>query len=84
MDIKSQHKILCRKLNVHNGYYGVTYKGASLQIFREEVKKIWQKWLNRRLRKSGDMTWERFSILLRKYFSFPSARVVHSIYAAKP
>jgi RNA-directed DNA polymerase len=84
MDIKSQHKILCKKLNGHNGYYGVTNNGASLQRFREEVKKIWRKWLNRRSRKSGDMTWDRFSILLRKYFPFPPARVVHSIYVAKP
>jgi group II intron reverse transcriptase/maturase len=84
MKIKDQHRALCRKLQGHNAYYGITGNGRFLQRFREEVKKIWHKWLNRRSRKPNDMSWERFSILIRDYFPLPPARVVHSIYAAKP
>lgn len=84
MKVRDQHKVLCRKLQGHNAYYGITGNGSSLQRFREEVREIWHKWLNRRSRKPNDMPWERFSILIREHFPLPPARVVHSIYAAKP
>ena len=53
-----------------------------LQRFRWEVIKIWRKWLARRGDPKG-MSWERMNKLL-DFFYLPEARVVHSIYAAKP
>ncbi|MBU1612290.1 MAG: group II intron reverse transcriptase/maturase [Proteobacteria bacterium] len=79
-----QHETLCRKLEGHYAYYGITGNGPWLERFREEVKKIWHFWLNRRSRKRDDLPWERFTVLERCFFPFPYARVVHSIYVAKP
>ena len=82
--MQDQHKALVRKLQGHFAYYGITGNGPRLERFREEVKKIWHKWLNRRSRRRNDMSWERFSELVHTRFKLPPARVVHSIYAAKP
>ncbi|MFH1437365.1 MAG: group II intron reverse transcriptase/maturase [Pseudomonadota bacterium] len=84
MSMAEQHKTLCRKLEGHYAYYGITGNGPWLERFRERVKKIWHFWLNRRSRRRDDMSWERFAALERGFFTFPSARVVHSIFAAKP
>jgi RNA-directed DNA polymerase len=70
------------KLKGHFGYYGLTGNHYALQRFRQEVIKIWRKWLARRGDPKG-MTWERMKRLLA-FFYLPEARVIHSIYAAKP
>ena len=80
--IGEQHKTLCRKIQGHCAYYGITGNGIWSQKYREEVKKIWRKWLNRRTRKSS-MSWEKFKCMMRCY-PLPPARVIHSIYIAKP
>ena len=80
--IDEQHKTLCRKIQGHCAYYGITGNGIWLQKYRERVKKIWRKWLDRRTRKSS-MSWEKFKCVLR-FYPLPPARVVHSIYIAKP
>ena len=80
--LAEQHRMLCQKLRGHCAYYGITGNGLWLQKFREEVKKRWQKWLNRRSRRAA-MPWERFQQLLQRY-RLPPPRVVHSIYVAKP
>jgi hypothetical protein len=49
-----------RKLKGHFAYYGITGNGEALEQFREEVKRLWHKWLDRRTRRRGGMTWERF------------------------
>jgi len=73
---------LGRKLKGHFGYYGLTGNFAALQRFRWETIKIWRKWLARRGDPKG-MPWERMNRLLEVFY-IPEARVVHSIYAAKP
>ncbi len=80
--LAEQHRILCQKLRGHCAYYGITGNGLWLKKFREEVKRRWQKWLNRRSRRAA-MPWERFQRLLQRY-RLPPPRVVHSIYVAKP
>ena len=79
--IVEQHKILCRKLQGHCAYYGITGNGLWLQRFREVLQKLWRKWLNRRS-KHNPMPLDRFRRLLERY-PLPSARVIHSIYSAK-
>ena len=80
--VAEQHQVLCQKLRGHFAYYGITGNSPWLQKYREGVKKLWRKWLNRRSR-GNPMPWERFQRLLRCY-RLPPARVVHSVYAAKP
>jgi group II intron reverse transcriptase/maturase len=81
--VAEQHKELCQKLRGHFSYYGITGNDLWLRKFRKGVKRAWQKWLHRRSRSSTDMPWDRFNRLLQRY-RLPPARVVHSIYAAKP
>jgi len=60
----------------------ITGNFASWRRFRWELIKIWRKWLARPGDPKG-MPWERMNRLL-DFFYLPEARVVHSIYAAKP
>ena len=80
--MRKQVEQLGRKLQGHFGYYGLTGNFASLQRFGWEAIKIWRKWLARRGDPKG-MPWERMNKLLA-FFYLPEARVVHSVYAAKP
>ena len=79
-----QFRELVRKLEGHYAYYGITGNGPSLHQVRTEAVKLWHKWLRRRSRAPGGLTWERMNRLLKETFVFPYARVVHSIYNAKP
>ena len=79
-----QFQTLVRKLEGHYAYYGITGNGRCLNQVREATKKLWHKWLNRRSNAPGGMTWERFRQVVREQFVFPSPRIVHSIYRAKP
>jgi hypothetical protein len=78
--IKEQHAALVRKLRGHDAYYGITGNARALVVMRQWVRRIWQKWLNRRSWKAG-MTWTRMNQLLG-VFPLPPARVVHSTYRA--
>ena len=80
--LREQVEQLGRKLKGHFGYYGLTGNMACLQRFRWGVIAIWRRWLARRGDPQG-MSWERMHKLL-DFFYIPEARVVHSIYAAKP
>jgi len=79
-----QFAALVRKLAGHYAYYGITGNGRSLEQARTEVQKLWYQWLRRRSRNPGRLTWEWMDWHLKETFVFPCARVVHSIYHAKP
>ena len=82
--ICDQHKALSQKLLGHYSFYGITGNFPAIGCFYEEVKRVWQKWLNRRSQKRT-MPWERMSKLLKRY-PLPRPRVVHSTisHAARP
>jgi group II intron reverse transcriptase/maturase len=80
--LRMQVEALGRKLKGHFGYYGLTGNAGALRRFRREVIRVWRKWLARRGDPHG-MPWARMNRLLA-FFYLPEARVVHSIYAAKP
>jgi group II intron reverse transcriptase/maturase len=61
-----QQKALNRKLRGHYQYYGRSTNLRSLVEFHEKVRKIWQKWLNRRSR-GNPLNWTAYSRLLRRY-----------------
>lgn len=48
-----------------HAYYGVTNDQRSLQAFREQVRRLWRKWLSRRNRR-GRVTWEMFARLEKR------------------
>jgi RNA-directed DNA polymerase len=76
--LSRQHKCICRKLQGHYAYYGVTGNYASIGTFRHRVLGIWRYWLNRRSRKRDGMSWRRFRSLLQSpMFHVPYARIVH-------
>ncbi len=79
-----QFKALVRKLDGHYAYYGITGNARCLVQVRTETQKLWYKWLRRRSRNPGRRTWEWMNRILKEIFVFPYARVVHSIYHAKP
>jgi hypothetical protein len=82
LNVREQHRVLCRKLRGHDAYYGITGNSRSLSRFHDAVKRIWRKWLNRRSR-TPSLSWAEFMRLLR-VLPLPPVRIVHSIYAAKP
>lgn len=80
--VRVQVENLGRKLKGHFGYFGITGNSDALRRYRWQVIRVWRKWLARRGDPQG-MPWERMNRLLT-FFYLPEARVVHSIYAAKP
>lgn len=76
--IPEQHRALSRKLRGHDVYFGITGNWQALQCLRQQVHRVWRKWLGRRSQR-GFIRWERFNALLERY-PLPPPRVVHSIY----
>jgi group II intron reverse transcriptase/maturase len=74
--LAKQHAALGRKMRGHYGYYGITGNSLSLGRFRNEVGRIWYKWLRRR-GQQHQMDWSRFNRLLSVY-PLPPAITVHS------
>ena len=74
--IQEQQEALNRKIQGHCGYYGITGNSKSLEKYRQQMIRNWQKALNRRNREHS-MTWPRFRKLLERYPIKP-ARAVHS------
>lgn len=72
--IRLQWQALCRKLQGHYAYYGVTANGSQLDRFRWEVIGAWWKWLARR--SNAGKTWASMLHLLR-HLPLPGARIVH-------
>ena len=64
--VKSQWKTLCRKLRGHYNYFAITCNAKSVNAYREQVRRSWFKWLNRRSNERN-LTWDRFEILLKRY-----------------
>jgi group II intron reverse transcriptase/maturase len=73
-----QHRSLTRKLKGYYGYYGITGNSQSISKYRDEVTKLWRKWLSRRSQKAK-IGWEQYKQILKR-FALPPAIAVHSIY----
>jgi hypothetical protein len=71
---------LSLKLRGHDAYYGVTNHQRSLQAFREQVRRLWRKWLSRRNRRDR-VTSEMFARLEKRFprpIRAPSTRCTRS------
>lgn len=79
--LREQQKMLTLKLRGHYAYYGITGNAMWLVRFREEVRRVWRRWLNRRS-KNPDMPWVRFE-RIEQHYPLPVAKVMRSYCAAK-
>ena len=75
LSVKDQHRMLTWKLRGHYGYYGITGNSRSIGSFYNRVKRLWQKWLNRRAQ-GRHMPWDKFNLLLRRY-PLPKPKIMH-------
>jgi RNA-directed DNA polymerase len=75
-----QHARLSAKLIGHMAYYGRTGNIRQVHRYRQQVTKIWRKWLERRTR-AKRLTWVRFNAFLERH-PLPRARIVHRYAAA--
>ena len=82
--IREQWETLSRKLRGHYQYFGVTGNMVALSRFRDEVKRIWWRWLSRRSQK-GYVTWDWMQAL-EKWIPLPAPVIARSVFrlAAKP
>lgn len=62
--VEEQSKILNAKLRGHYQYYGRPTNYRSLWEYRQAVRRIWKKWLNRRTR-GKTLSWPVYEQLLR-------------------
>ncbi len=76
--VRSQHLHLCRVVLGHCQYYGITGNSQMLRRFRDEVRKIWRKWLQRRSNAAARKGREWWNALCQRY-PIPHARAVHSV-----
>jgi group II intron reverse transcriptase/maturase len=72
-----QQEQLARKLRGHDAYYGITGNARALHRLREELKRVWRKWLSRRSHRAR-LTWARFLLLLQRY-PLPAGVIFHRI-----
>ncbi len=75
-----QHDRLSAKLIGHMAYYGCTGNIWQVGRYRQQVVKLWRKWLERRTR-AKRLTWARFNAFLARQ-PLPRAMIVHRLVAA--
>lgn len=69
---------LCRRLEGHIQYYGVSFNVDRVRTFIHMVTEIVFKWLNRRSQRKS-FTWEKFELFIKAH-PLPRARVCHKLY----
>lgn len=61
--VKVQHAALCRRIQGHFNYFGVSGNSRSLLLVAAAGKRSWYKWLCRRSQRKR-LTWDRFHALM--------------------
>jgi RNA-directed DNA polymerase len=64
--VEAQQEAINRKLRGHYQYYGRSTNLRSIVEFYAQVRRIWQKWLNRRSR-GNTLPWPAYAQLLRRH-----------------
>src|SRR5215475_636009 len=72
---REQRAWLSAVLNGHYAYYGITGNIRRLQEYRNQVERIWHKWLERRTR-GRVLIWANFKAFLARH-PLPVARIIH-------
>jgi RNA-directed DNA polymerase len=71
--LETQWQTLASKLRGHFGYYGIIGNFRAIARFREETRRVWQRWLNRRSQRKS-LPWDRMARVLERY-PLPNARI---------
>lgn len=71
------------KLRGYYNYYGITFNSRSLHGFYHHVRRMLQKWLNRRGGRSV-WNWERYNRLVTEWMPLLKPKIYHSYQKAKP
>lgn len=66
LKLSEQFQHLKVVLRNHYNYYGLRANYQCLRQFFQGVKRLWKKWLGRRSQR-GEVTWDRFLLILKKY-----------------
>ena len=74
--IREQWETLKAKITGHYAYYGISLNYWGIAEFYDQVKAVWQKWLNRRGRR-GCRNWNSFKDYLTDW-PLPKPRIMHS------
>src|SRR5690349_15737740 len=72
--LKTQHRMLVKKLKGHYGYYGITGNFPALAKVLYAAKRIWRKALARRSQQR--LSWAKMQRILDR-FPLPQPRIVH-------
>jgi hypothetical protein len=73
---RDQHRVLCRKLQGHYQYFGVTCNFQALNVVYHHTQRAWKHWLSRRSNRSA-LNWRYWNRFL-KWFVLPKPRLAHS------
>lgn len=76
LPVREQRDVLASKLKGHYAYYGITGNFRCLNKFRDEVRRLWRKWLSRRSNKAS-LDWDYFMDLLERH-PLPTPKIGHS------
>lgn len=74
--LAQQHRWYSSILRGHYAYYGLPHNYPAMNIFHQEVRRIWFNCLCRRSQKSRRMGWRMFGILTSA-FPLPTPRITH-------
>jgi len=80
-DIHLVKERLDRSLVGYFNYYCISDNTLFVRNFKDEVRKLFFKWMNRRSQKKS-FNWEKFALFLKRY-PFPTPRLKVSIYEIK-
>jgi len=78
VELMEMWKTCCSKLRGHIQYYGVSYNYGQVSTFRNKVRRIMFKWINRRSQRKS-MTWDVFE-LFERLNPLPWAAVHHKLF----
>ena len=71
------------KLSGHYNYYGITFNSKGINSFYEQVRRILQKWLNRRGGKRV-WNWDRYEEIINFWIPILKPKIYHSYRKANP
>jgi group II intron reverse transcriptase/maturase len=78
---KELMKRLVIKLNGYIRYYGITDNSNNINIYRDKVRYLLFKWLNRRSQRKS-FNWDKFILFMEQY-RLPKARIYVNIFELK-
>jgi len=76
LPVEEQIRKLNQKLRGHYGYYGITFNSRSIALYYRRVRRLLQKWLNR---KGGKKTcnWKWYAEIILEHHPLAEPRIVH-------